>query len=139
MGCGKFRRSSDLWPFHPTQNNQHAKFHNTFSRVQREPECITTSGKETMWIAYFCGFDGLAILRRLKKQPHNENDKQDESIVNDLPEFVKTAEKANVTNIKVLTPEEILELKSDSDAVQTCTATLNEIVITVPHGKPICS
>lgn len=139
MGCGKFRRSSDLWPFHPTQNNQHAMFHNTFSRVQREPECITTSGKETMWIAYFCGFDGLAILRRLKKQPHNENDKQDGSIVNDLPEFVKTAEKANVTNIKVLTPEEILEIKSDSDAVQTCTATLNEIVITVPHGKPICS
>lgn len=88
-----------------------------------------------MWIAYFCGFDGLAILRRLKKQSNNENDKQDESVLNDMPECVKTADKANVTNIKVLTPEEILELKSDSDAVQTCIATLNEIVITVPHGK----
>lgn len=87
-----------------------------------------------MWIAYFCGFDGLAILRRLKKQSNNENDKQDGSL-NDMHECVKTADKANVTNIKVLTPEEILELKSDADAVQTCIATLNEIVITVPHGK----
>lgn len=95
-----------------------------------------------MWIAYFCGFDGLAILRRLKKQSLNENDKQNEQILNDLPEcvkHVKTADKANVTNVKVLKPEEILELKSDSDAVQTCTATLNEIVITVSHGKPIFS
>lgn len=90
-----------------------------------------------MWIAYFCGFDGLAILRRLKKQSHNETDKQDEQILYDLPECVKTAEKANVTNVKVLKPEEILELKSDLDAVQSRTATLNEIVITVSHGKPI--
>lgn len=82
-----------------------------------------------MWIAYFCGFDGLAILRRLKKQSHNETDKKD------LPECVKTADKANVTNVKVLKPEEILELK----AVQSCTATLNQIVITVSHGKPIFS
>ncbi|XP_034328903.2 RCC1 domain-containing protein 1 isoform X2 [Magallana gigas] len=86
-----------------------------------------------MWIAYFCGFDGLAILRRLKKQSHNETDKKDEQIFNDLPECVKTAEKANVTNVKVLKPEEILELKSDLDAVQSRTATLNEIVITVSH------
>lgn len=64
-----------------------------------------------MWIAYFCGFDGLAILRRLKKQSHNETDKKDEQILNDLPECVKTADKANVTNVKVLKPEEILELK----------------------------
>lgn len=92
-----------------------------------------------MWIAYFCGFDGLAILRRLKKQSYKETDKQDESILIDLPECVKTADKAVVTNIKVLTPEEILELKSDSDIVQACTATLNEIVITVLHGKPISS
>lgn len=90
-----------------------------------------------MWIAYFCGFDGLAILRRLKKQSHNETDKKDEQILNDLPECVKTADKANVTNVKVLKPEEILELKSDS--VQSCTATLNQIVITVSHGKPIFS
>ncbi|XP_052705241.1 RCC1 domain-containing protein 1-like isoform X1 [Crassostrea angulata] len=88
-----------------------------------------------MWIAYFCGFDGLAILRRLKKQSYNETDKQDESILTDLPECVKTADKAVVTNIKVLTPEEILELKSDSDIVQACTATLNEIVITVLHDN----
>lgn len=86
-----------------------------------------------MWIAYFCGFDGLAILRRLKKQSHNETDKKD------LPECVKTADKANVTNVKVLKPEEILELKSEIDAVQSCTATLNQIVITVSHGKPIFS
>lgn len=95
-----------------------------------------------MWIAYFCGFDGLAILRRLKKQSHKETDKKDEQILNDLPECVKTADKANVTNVKVLKPEEILELnmlKSDLDAVQSCTATLNQIVITVSHGKPIFS
>lgn len=92
-----------------------------------------------MWIAYFCGFDGLAILRRLKKQSHNETDKKDEQILNDLPECVKTADKANVTNVKVLKPEEILELKRDLDAVQSCTATLNQIVITVSHGKPIFS
>lgn len=92
-----------------------------------------------MWIAYFCGFDGLAILRRLKKQSHNETDEKDEQILNDLPECVKTADKANVTNVKVLKPEEILELKSDLDAVQSCTATLNHIVITVSHGKPIFS
>lgn len=92
-----------------------------------------------MWIAYFCGFDGLAILRRLKKQSHNETDKKDEQILNDLPECVKTEDKANVTNVKVLKPEEILELKSDLDSVQSCIATLNEIVITVSHGKPIFS
>lgn len=92
-----------------------------------------------MWIAYFCGFDGLAILRRLKKQSHNETDKKDEQILNDLPECVKTVDKANVTNVKVLKPEEILELKSEIDAVQSCTATLNQIVITVSHGKPIFS
>lgn len=92
-----------------------------------------------MWIAYFCGFDGLAILRRLKKQSHNETDKKDKQILNDLPECVKTADKANVTSVKVLKPEEILELKSDLDAVQSCTATLNQIVIIVSHGKPIFS
>lgn len=64
-----------------------------------------------MWIVYFCGFDGLVILWRLKKQFYNEIDKKD------LFECVKIVDKVNVMNVKVLKFEEILELKSEIDVV----------------------
>nr|XP_022288156.1 RCC1 domain-containing protein 1-like isoform X2 [Crassostrea virginica] len=87
-----------------------------------------------MWVTLF-GFNGFAVLKRLKKQLNNDRDKINNLLLSSNHGCMKSADKPcklSVSNLKMLAPEEILELKCD--AVQACKATLQDIVIVTTKG-----
>lgn len=84
-----------------------------------------------MWVTLF-GFDGFAVLKRLKKQLNNDRDKINNLLLSSMKSADKPC-KLSVSNLKMLAPEEILEIKCD--VVQACKATLQDIVIVTAQGK----
>ena len=88
-----------------------------------------------MWVTLF-GFDGFAVLRRLKKQLNKDRNKINNLLLSSNYGCMKSADKPcklSVPNLKILAPEEILEIRCDN--VQACKATLQDIVIVTAQGK----